>query len=336
MLETIPATRSLGRAKRVDVTLRDGAFATGFSWSIDEAVGVVRTADRVGCEYVEVGYLGGPPDAHGVSFDRTTGCVDQRLIECLAEHAGRTRLVAMLHPTVAVMPSALRSASEAGLGGVRLVYHPSWSRVLSEYAAQLRDLGLWVSVNLALASHYSEREFEATTADCAALQPDALYLADTSAGLLPSELPPMLNQMAALHSSVGVHMHNHLGLALANSIVGVDHGATLVDYSTGGVGRGAGNLQAEAWEALLAAETGDWGPVVAQVELKDRIRNHRDGLMQALNWVQFVSGALNLKPPEEDALAAACRGTEGSEPAQLDAVLEFLRGSTGLKRRCAL
>lgn len=336
MQETIPATRSLGRARRVDVTLRDGAFATGFNWSVDEAAGIVRTADRVGCEYVEVGYLGGPPDAHGVSFDRTTGCVDQRLIEYLAEHAGRTRLLAMLHPTVAVTRSLLRSASDAGLSGVRLVYHPSWARMLCEYAAQLRDLGLWVSVNLALASHYSEREFEATTANCAALQPNALFLADTSAGLLPSELPPMLNRMVAVHSSIGVHMHNHLGLALANSIVGVDHGATLVDYSTGGIGRGAGNLQAEAWEALLAAETGDWAPVVAQVELRDRIRSQRDGLIQALNWVQFVSGALNLKPPEEDALAAACRGTECSEPAQLDAVLEFLRGSNGLKRRCSL
>lgn len=324
-------------AKRLDVTLRDGAFSVAFGWTRQEALRVVDTASRNGCEYVEVGYLGGPPDAHGVHVDTQTAAVGQGLVAALAERARGVKLLAMLHPTVSVPRELIRAVADAGLFGVRLVYHPSWASQLSMYAKLLAEHGLWVSINIALVSHYRPDDLERVAQECAKHTPDALYLADTSAGLFPSEVAPLVAGALAAHRTVGVHMHDHLGLALANSVSGVLCGASLVDCSIAGLGRGAGNLRSELWSALLSADSGDWTHVVDMVAAKQELAERRPGLIRPTSpWPQLISGLLNLAPPEEDDLVAAVGVSHACELQQLVATLEHLSTKGPLVRRCSL
>lgn len=70
---------------------------------------------------------------------------------------------------------------------------------------------------------------------------------------MPDEVARLTTVAGSVAScAVGLHAHNNLGLALANSIEALRCGATWIDSSFLGMGKGPGNLCAEQWIAYLS------------------------------------------------------------------------------------
>jgi len=67
-------------------------------------------------------------------------------------------------------------------------------------------------------------------------------IADTSGGAIPAAVRYFVGEIVeAAGVPVGVHFHDDFGLALANTLAGVEAGATVVDASINGLGERAGN-----------------------------------------------------------------------------------------------
>ena len=65
----------------------------------------------------------------------------------------------------------------------------------------------------------------------------SIGLADTIGVAVPTEVADLVDAVsAAVEVPIGVHLHDTRGLAIANAIAALDHGASRLDASVGGLG----------------------------------------------------------------------------------------------------
>jgi hydroxymethylglutaryl-CoA lyase len=64
----------------------------------------------------------------------------------------------------------------------------------------------------------------------------ALGLADTIGTAVPTEVGPLVAEVAAFDVPVGIHLHDTRGLAIANALAAIEAGVTRIDGSVGGLG----------------------------------------------------------------------------------------------------
>jgi isopropylmalate/homocitrate/citramalate synthase len=119
----------------------------------------------------------------------------------------------------------------------------------------------------------------------AAAGADELMLADTIGVGVPAQVRRLLpDAVAAMDDRpVGLHLHNTRNTGYANVVTGLEHGATVLDASLGGLGgcpfapRATGNIATEDLVYLLDGEG-----VGSGVSL--------DGLIEAAEWLAAVLG----------------------------------------------
>lgn len=93
---------------------------------------------------------------------------------------------------------------------------------------------------------------------------------------------------------IGIHTHNNLQLAFANTIEAIILGANRLDASIGGLGRGAGNCPMELLLSFLHNPKFDVRPIL------HCIQHHIEPLRAKLRWgfaaPYMITGHLNQHP----------------------------------------
>jgi 4-hydroxy 2-oxovalerate aldolase len=288
-------------ATLLDVTLRDGGFEVDFRWPHDLFELVPTALGAVGVDIVELGYIGGVPLEHSVAQAGIGANLTPEHIE-RARRDGPT-LAAMVHPSALAEPLDLEPYAAAGLTMLRMVYHPQWFTAIAELAAHARDIGLTTAVNIALVSRYKPTEVATHAAFIQdQMNPDIIYLADTCSALGPGQVHDLVTRLRArVEADIGFHAHDFLNLAYANALAAVEAGATYIDCSLLGLGRGGGNLAAEPLLLRHRLPT-TTHPGAMALLLAARSRLSMATERDAATLLPVVCGALNLTPVEEQAL----------------------------------
>jgi hydroxymethylglutaryl-CoA lyase/(R)-citramalyl-CoA lyase len=112
---------------------------------------------------------------------------------------------------------------------------------------------------------------------------DEIMLADTIGVGVPAQVRRLLPGALETGKPVGLHLHNTRNTGYANALAGIEHGATILDASIGGLGgcpfapRATGNIATEDLVYLLRGEGVDTGVDV-------------DGLLAVSEWLSGVLG----------------------------------------------
>lgn len=234
-----------------DTTLRDGTQGESVSFSVDDKLLITEKLDELGIDYVEGGWPGSNPKDKEF-FERA-----KRLP---LKHARLTAFGATRFAKNPVEKDANVAALLAAEAPVVSIFGKSW-----DFHAY-RALGVTEEENLDLISgtvaylkqhgrevvYDAEHFFDGYKANPAfALRTleaaknagaDVLCLCDTNGGTLPVQLVEIVREVRRRFDGIiGIHCHNDADVAVANTLLAVEAGATHVQGCMNGYGERCGN-----------------------------------------------------------------------------------------------
>ncbi len=276
-----------------DTTLRDGAQGEGVSFSVTDKILIAERLDAFGAHMIEGGWPGSnPKDVE--FFNRMQ---DVKLKHAKLAAFGSTRrangsaeddknlafLIAAKTPVVTIfgkswlfhVKDVLRVSPEENLKMIfdSVAYLKSQGREVVYDAEHFFD-GYKDNPEYAIKSLLEAQKGGAST----------LALCDTNGGSMPMEILTIVRAVAQeVALPLGIHCHNDAGVAVANSLMAVEAGATMVQGTINGYGERTGNADLCAIIANLKLKLG-----------KDCISDEK--LKELTEVSRFVDELANIRP----------------------------------------
>ena len=235
--------------KTLDVTLRDGGYRNNFHFNNEDINHIVASLTKTGIDYIEVGYRNGsfkPMDNIGI-----TGNSDNQYLQLVKQSHPEAQLGVIYHPRN-IKEKDIDDMFNIGISLLRCCFDANNIDYTLKLIEKTKQLKMVSCVNFTRVSQLSKNKLLENAALAVQAGADVVYLADSNGSLLPHEVTNLMYILKnTIDVELGFHAHNNLNLAIANAIAAIDSGATFIDSSLRGMGKGAGNLQTEFWIAYL-------------------------------------------------------------------------------------
>ncbi len=235
-----------------DTTLRDGTQGEEVTLSAEDKVRIARKLDDFGIDYIEGGWPGSnPKDERFFELAKKIDFKNTRLTAFSCTRHARLRpeeddniraLLKTETDTVTIFGKAwdLHATRILGVSLDENLF------MIEDTVAYLKKQDRHVVFD---AEHFfdgyknnPEYAFKAIQA-AEAGGADFIVLCDTNGGSMPDEVGAIMKRVRSRHQTkLGIHTHNDCGLALANSLVAVQEGASMVQGTINGYGERCGNV----------------------------------------------------------------------------------------------
>lgn len=240
-----------------DTTLRDGEQVPGCKLDAVTKLTIAKQLDQLGVDVLEAGFpISSPGDFKAVED-----------ISKLVKNARVCGLTRAVKKDIEVAAEALKTAKRArihtGIGTseshMRFKFNATPEQILERAIAAVTYAKSFVEDVEFYAEDAGRTDNEFLAKVCEAVikaGATVLNIPDTTGYCLPYEygakMKYLKENVTGIHkATLSCHCHNDLGLATANSIAGVQHGARQIECTINGIGERAGNTSLEEVVMIL-------------------------------------------------------------------------------------
>ena len=237
----------------IDSTLRDGSHAISHQYYAEDVIKIVAGLDRAGVQVIEIAHgdgLGGSSFNYGFS-----AVPEKELIAKACDTAQNAKIACLMLPGIGLADD-LREVNELGVSVARIAVHCTEADITEQHIKVAKSLGMETIGFLMMAHMNSPEGLVEQALLMQSYGADTIYIADSAGAMTVDDIRRRVNALVgALDVPLGVHAHNNLSMAVANSIAAYEEGAKNLDGTSAGLGAGAGNCPTE----ILAAVSTKYG-----------------------------------------------------------------------------
>ncbi len=285
--------------KVVDCTLRDGGLVNNFAFSDEFVKDLYRTNIKAGVDYMEFGYKASKEIFSKENYGKWKFCDEEDIRAVVGNNDFDLKIAVMTDVGRTDYKNDILKKSDSVIDLVRTATYIHQIPTAIEMIQDAHDKGYETTVNIMAISKVREDELEKGLEILAESDVDVIYLVDSFGAFYPEQvrrLTDMYMNIAEKHGKrIGIHAHNNQQLAFANTIEALTNGASLLDATVSGMGRGAGNCYMESLLAFLRNPRYNLVPVMDFVQKYIKEEKEK-GNIWGYDIPYLLTGVLNCHP----------------------------------------
>lgn len=287
--------------KVLDCTVRDGGLINDHKFSDDFVRAVYDTCIAAGLDTMEIGYKNSERLFSREQFGAWRHCREEDIRRVVGDHNAETTgltLAAMADAGKSDWKTAIEPAADSVLGMIRVAFYAHQVSEAVDIIHHASEQGYETMANLMAVSNITDEEISTVLEAIAPTPASTMVIVDSFGHLYREQIDRLYKKYAdAMKNTgkeIGIHAHNNMQLAFANTIEAIVLGSNRADATMSGLGRGAGNCPMELLLGFLRNPKFKLRPIIGLLQ------EHMPEIRKTVEWGPLVpyniTGQLNLHP----------------------------------------
>lgn len=293
----------------LDATLRDGGLVNDFYFTDEFVRDLYEMNAAAGVDYMEFGYRADKKQFDVNKFGKWKFAEDEHIREIVGDNPTDMKISIMADVGRCDYKNSIQDREKSPVDLIRVA---TYINTMPEAIAMIEDAaakGYETTCNIMAISKCQEKDIQIALDMLAKSSVKGVYVVDSYGSLYPIQIREIavtyLNAMEQAGKLVGIHAHNNQQCAFANTIEALAVGASMLDATVMGMGRGAGNCSLEGLLGFLKNPKYDITPVLTFIE-KHMLKVREDGAVWGYNLSYLLTGLTDQHP--RTAIAATKNG----------------------------
>lgn len=255
--------------KVFDCTIRDGGLVNNYHFSDAFVKAHYETCVAAGVDYMEIGKNVSPTIMSVDEYGPWNFCKEEDIRRIVGNNDTNMK-IAVMADIGRSLKEELRPKSESVVDMIRIATYIHQIPAAIELIEDAHAKGYETTVNIMAISKSFDDELDEVLAQLSKTPVDVIYIADSFGSFYPEQIKKLTEKYLKVAQEngkkVGIHAHNNLQLAYANTLEAMIYGTSFLDVTISGLGRGAGNCPLELLIGFLKNPKYKLMPVLKFIE----------------------------------------------------------------------